>query len=373
MAHPRYPYRHSAPDRIMGHADMFVLYDGSTVAADMKSIDAAADAFDAAVAHPDSHAFLWIDLLQPSHEDLDELASRFGLHPLAVEDAIEAHQRPKFERYGATDFMVLRPAALTINKRPADGEDPARPDFSVEVGETHAFIGDRFLIVIRHSPQDDDAKVRAAFEADPRFAAFPQFSALYRVLDHVVDCYGPIIRMLEDFSDSLEEQIFTGTPARSKDVFQLSRGIIEVERAVSPLTDLMAALFAMLKEQGAPDELMRGMRDVADHVRASAEHLERLRSLLREIFTVNATMISERQNEDMRRMNELSIQQNEQMKKISAWAAMLFFPSLVAGTYGMNFEHMPELHWALGYPFAIALMVAGCAVLWRIFKKVGWL
>lgn len=441
----------------------FILYTDGADSAHLSTISEAAEALAAAPPNPDAPPFLWIDMLQPTDEELAELAARFDLHPLAVEDAVEAHQRPKYERYGATDFMVLRPAAPLPRRqrsRPAiarvavgapdgtaqvgpaqagpaqvgsasiraaadaaeadaapvrtdsgpppivvDADDapdaldapgapgapgtraasgtpdasaspvaPGTPDIAeVVIGELHIFLGADFVIVIRHTPAIDIEAVRSAFENDPRFFEHAQFSALYRIMDRVVDDYDPLLVSLEDRADALEEQLFGTGPIPSQDMYRLSRELIELERAVSPLSPLMAAVSTVLEQHTVPSDLARGMRDVADHIHGATERIERLRQLLREIFTVNSTLISERQNEDMRRMNELSITQNEHMKKISAWAGILFFPSLVAGVYGMNFQHMPELHWLMGYPFALALMVVGCAIFYTIFKRVDWL
>ncbi|GAA4383209.1 magnesium and cobalt transport protein CorA [Brevibacterium pityocampae] len=401
----------------------FVLYTDGEDSTHLSTITEAADALAAAPANPDAPPFLWIDMLRPTDAELAELAARFDLHPLAVEDAVEAHQRPKYERYGSTDFMVLRPAAPRPGRRPehsllnrfaeapAVDSGPAEPRSSaalttahaapraphtpeaaeadaagldrtapeeaeiteVVIGELHIFLGTDFIIVVRHTPAFDIDAVRTVFEDDPRFLDHAQFSALYRIMDRVVDDYDPLLISLEDRADGLEEQLFGTGPIPSQQVYRLSRELIELERAVSPLSPLMSAVSTVLEQHTAPPDLARGLRDVADHVHSATERIERLRQLLREIFTVNSTLISERQNEDMRRMNELSITQNEHMKKISAWAGILFFPSLVAGVYGMNFQHMPELHWLMGYPFSLAIMVAGCAIFYVIFKRVDWL
>jgi len=367
-----------------------------------ESTDATTNAAHAVLSEDDTagkEPLLWIELLSPSTAQLEDLAQIFELPPLAVEDAVEAHQRPKFEHYPGIDFMVLRPArlgeaaphdpagrtevphrkrhkrrrptsasaAVAAGSRSAgDSRHSELPQFTVDVGEKHLFIGGHFVIVVRHSDEFSDVRARERFGRDQQKSNFEQYRAVYCVLDEVVDECQPIIDELEDYSDYLEEQIFTGTPATSQDIFVLSRGIIELERSVAPMSSLLHGLAAELKAKSAPSDLLHVLRDVADHSRAHAEHLERLRSLLREIFSANATMISEQKN-------ALSIQQNDQMKKISAWAGIMFFPSLVAANYGMNFDRMPELHWLLGYPFAIAIMVLGCLVLWRIFKKVDWL
>lgn len=399
MADLRYTYRFASEH--LGHRrdDNFVLYSDHVEVASMTSIREAARALAAAEEADEERPFLWIDMYRPTHEDLTELAEAFSLHPLAIEDAIEAHQRPKYERYGSTEFVVLRPAVIrrnrpqtptgltdaqtgaaaggTRNTGGADGSGASEPaeaqSVDIKVGEIHIFLGARFIIVIRHGTLLDTQNVREVFESDTRFSGFPQFSALYRVMDRIVDNYLPVVAILEDQTDDLEERIFTGTPAQSQDIYHLSRELIELDRAVKPLEGVIDTLFNSLVVHTVPAELQRGLRDVADHIHSVNERVERLRSVLRELFTFNSTLISEAQNEDMRRMNELSIQQNEQMKKISGWAGILFFPSLVAGTYGMNFDTMPELHWIFGYPFALGLMVAGSGFLFWLFKRAGWL
>lgn len=378
MADLRYTYRFASEHIGKRRDDNFVLYSDNAEVASMTSIREAARALAAAEESDEERPFLWIDMYRPTHEDLTELAESFSLHPLAIEDAIEAHQRPKFERYGSTEFVVLRPAVIRREKSAEKSDAQAAagtsaPPVEIRVGEVHIFLGARFIIVIRHGTLLDTQNVREVFESDTRFTGFPQFSALYRVMDRIVDNYLPVVAILEDQTDDLEERIFTGSPAKSQDIYHLSRELIELDRAVKPLEGVIDNLFTSLVVHTVPAELQRGLRDVADHIHGVNERVERLRSVLRELFTFNSTIISEAQNEDMRRMNELSIQQNEQMKKISAWAGILFFPSLVAGTYGMNFANMPELHWVLGYPFALLLMVAGSGFLFWLFKRAGWL
>lgn len=348
------------------------LYAASQPATPLPSIASARTALDDARGGPEGSPFLWIELLRPTDDDLAELATHFDLPPLALEDAAEAHQRPKYEHYGTTDFMVLRPIEAPRTRSGTDTQRaPAAND--VLVGELHVFIGDVFIVVLSHTDSVDLHAARREFERDPRFFEVPPLSALYRVLDEVVDGYDPVLGALEDYADTLEERIFEAGPVPPRDVYHLSRELIELDRAVTPLRDILPALQTGLDRRTPPAELMRGMRDVADHVHSAIERLERLRTVAREIFTVNTTLITEQQNDDMRKMNRLSIQQNENMQKISAWAAIFFFPTLIAGIYGMNFTYMPEVHWAWGYPFALGLMIAGSIALYLAFKRVRWL
>lgn len=312
---------------------------------------------------PDGRAFAWIGLLRPTPEEVKAVADEFGLHPLAVEDTVTAHQRPKLERYGDVLFVVLRPARYV---------DPVEV---VELGEVHLFLGPDFVITVRHAEEPDLAEVRQRLEQEPGLLNNGPFSVLYAVLDKVVDDYGPVLDGLQDDIDGIEVQVFDGDPAVSKRIYQLSREVIEFQRAVEPLTELFSELRERLKERaGEADlELRRALRDVADHATRAMERIEGYRQLLTNILQVNSTLVAQRQNDEMARLTEAGYDQNEQVKRISSWAAILFAPTLVASIYGMNFKSMPELDWTLGYPMAVLLMVLMGAGLYTIFKKRGWL
>jgi magnesium transporter len=307
--------------------------------------------------------FCWIGLLNPSVEEIRSVAKEFNLHPLAVEDAIDAHQRPKLERYGETEFVVLRPARYV---------DPVEV---VEIGEVHLFLGPDFVVVVRHAEEPNLGDVRHRLEADPQLLSRGPYAVLYAVLDKVVDDYAPVLDGLRGDIDEIEIQVFDGDPEASRRIYQLSREVIEFQRAVEPLTDVLIQLREMLKDRagGAEVELRRLLRNVADHVTRVIERLDGFRQLLTDILSVNATLVAQRQNAEMTRLTEASYQQNEQVKRISSIAAILFAPTLIAGVYGMNFTHMPELHWVLGYPMAIALMLALPLVLYLVFRRRGWL
>jgi magnesium transporter len=308
-------------------------------------------------------SFCWIGLLRPTTEEIDAVAKEFSLHGLAVEDTITAHQRPKVERYGDVLFVVLRPARYV---------DPVEV---VEIGELHLFIGPDFVITIRHAQKPDLAQVRHRLEDEPDLLDNGPYAVLYAVLDKVVDDYAPVLDGLQDDIDEIEVQVFGGDPGVSKRIYQLSREVIEFQRAVEPLADVFANLRERLKEQaGESDlELRRALRDVADHATRVLERIEAFRQLLTNILQVNAALVGQRQNEEMARMTQAGYEQNEQVKRISSWAAILFAPTLIASIYGMNFDHMPELHWSLGYPFAVVLMVLLGMVLYLVFKRRGWL
>jgi magnesium transporter len=313
---------------------------------------------------PDAgHSFCWIGMLGPSEREVQSVAVEFGLHPLAVEDAIKAHQRPKIERYGDTVFVVLRPARYVDR------------DEVVEIGEVHLFLGPNFVVALRHAEQPDLAEVRHRLEANPELLRQGPFAVLYAVLDKVVDDYFPVLDGLQNDIDEIEVQVFDGDPTASRRIYQLSREVIEFQRAVEPLSDLLADLRETLKDRASEDdlELRRMLRDVADHATRVVERTDAFRQLLANVLSVNATLVAQRQNEEMTRLTEASYHQGEQTKRISSWAAILFAPTLIAGIYGMNFQHMPEIGWQLGYPMAVALMLLLALGLYAIFKRRGWL
>ena len=303
----------------------------------------------------------WMGFYRPAQRELDSLAAEFGLHELAVEDAVLAHQRPKLERYGDTLFVVLRAA------RYLDEEE------KVEFGELHLFIGPDFVITVRHSESPDLSRVRRRMEAAPELLALGPEAVLYAILDAVVDGYGPVLRGLENDVDEIETQVFTGDPTVSRRIYELSQEVADFQRAVTPLQAILTGLTGGFQKYRVDEELQRHLRDVADHVTLAAERIESYRTQLRDILTVNATLVGQRQNEEMRSLTEASYAQSEEVKKISSWAAILFAPSLVGGIYGMNFDHMPETHWLVGYPLALALMLVLSLTLYVIFRRRGWL
>ncbi len=304
---------------------------------------------------------VWLGLYRPEPHELGELAELYGLPELAVEDAIHAHQRPKFERYGDTLFVVLK-AARYLDARE-----------EVEFGELHLFLGRDFVITVRHAESPDLSRVRRRLESDPELLARGSEAVLYAILDAVVDGYAPVVAGLDSDIDEIELEVFHGDPRVSRRIYELSQEVLDVQRACAPLTGICAAITAGFEKYGVDEELRAYLRDVADHVTGINERVDGFRLQLRDILTVNATLVAQRQNEEMKTLSETSIAQGEEVKKISAWAAILFAPSLVGGVYGMNFEHMPELGWVFGYPFALALMVAVSATLYVVFKHRDWI
>jgi magnesium transporter len=314
----------------------------------------------------------WIDLYRPSEAELRAVAQEFQLHPLAVEDAVHAHQRSKLDRYDDAVFVVVHPARYLD-----DVEE-------VEFGELHAFVGPDFVVTVRQAESPDVGAVRARLEADPRLLRRGPVSILHALLDQVVDEYAPVLAGLRTDIDEIEDQLFDRDPDVSRRIYELSREVIAFQRAVHPLAGMLRALESGGVLAGGvaggvgPDgtldvELQRSLRDVLDHTIRCTEQVDEFRALLENALTVHSTLVAQEQNEEMRRLSEVSVRQAEQAKKVSSWAAILFAPTLVASVYGMNFDHMPELHWVFGYPMAVGLMLALAVVLHRVFKRADWL
>src|ERR671933_476872 len=251
----------------------------------------------------EGHGVAWIGLYRPTQEEFDSVAGEFNLHPLAVEDAITAHQRPKLERYGETLFVVLR-AARYIDESE-----------TVEFGEIHVFVGTDFVVTIRHGEAPHLREVRSQMEGQPELLRRGPAAILYPIMDRVVDDYEPVVVGLQNDIDEIETEVFSGNAEVSRRTYELSREVIEFQRAVQPLGGILGSLTAGFDKYGI----------------------------------------------------------DEEVKRISAWAAILFAPTLIGTVYGMNFVYMPELHWALGYPFALLLMLAVSVSLYAIFRHRGWI
>ncbi|PRY65440.1 magnesium transporter [Glaciihabitans tibetensis] len=317
----------------------------------------------------------WIGLYRPDRDELRSVADEFALHPLSVEDALKGHQRAKLERFGDTLFIVLRPAWYL------DAEE------TVEFGEVHLFIGPGFVVTVRHAENPDLAKVRKRLEDNPDLLALGPEAVLYTILDEVVDGYGPVVAGLENDIDEIQDQLFAGDPAVSRRIYELLREVISFQRATRPLEAMLESLQRGADKYGVDLELQRSLRDVLDHVLRVSERADSFRILLENALTVHSTLVTQQQNDEMRRLSEASLEQNEEtrklsetglaqneeIKKISSWAAILFAPTLIGTIYGMNFTYMPELDWPLGYPLALVAMVVGGFVLYRVFKARHWL
>jgi magnesium transporter len=303
----------------------------------------------------------WIGLYRPSEAEIREVADEFGIHALVVEDALSGHQRSKLERYDDVLFMVLRSARYLDETE------------EVEFGEIHVLVGKDFVVTIRHAESPDLGRVRRRLEGDPALLTLGPEAVLYAILDEVVDEYAPVLAGLENDIDEIESQLFEDGVDATQRIYELGREVIDFQRAVQPLAGMLDALLRGSAKYQVDEELQRYLRDVLDHTLRVSERANTFRTVLDNALTVESTIVARRQNEEMTRMTELSIRQNDEVKKISGWAAILFAPTLVGTVYGMNFDHMPELHWALGYPMAIGLMLAMGLGLYWAFKRKGWL
>ena len=235
------------------------------------------------------------------------------------------------------------------------------------------FIGPNFAITIRHAESPDLGRVRKRLEKSPELLALGPHAVLYAVFDQVVDEFQPVVVGLENDIDEIEGQIFDGDPAVSRRIYKLASEVMAFQRATHPLVDVLRFLEEGYEERGIDVELRRSFRDVLDHSLKAVERADSFRALLQNALTVQSTLVSQNQNEEMRTLSKVSIEQGEQVKKISGWAAILFTPSLIAAIYGMNFRFMPELSWGFGYPFALGLMLASAVVLYIVFKRRDWL
>jgi magnesium transporter len=291
--------------------------------------------------------FVWVGLYKPSAGELNDVAEAFALHPLSVEDALKAHQRPKLERYEDSLFLTLKTLWYV------DAED------AVETGEINLFAGRDFVITVRHGRGSELHSARARLEGQESVLTHGPSAVIYAVCDTVVDGYSDVVNELQVDVDEIESSVFS--PARTNDstrIYVLKREISEVRRAVLPLRDPMRK-FSDGLVHGVEREAGPFFRDVLDHLNQAAEVVDGLDSLLSTAFDAHLARIT--------------VQQNDDMRKITAGAALVVVPTLIAGIYGMNFEHMPELSWTYGYAYALTLMAAVGVVLWVWFKRSGWL
>ncbi|WCB93319.1 Cobalt/magnesium transport protein CorA [Baekduia alba] len=297
----------------------------------------------------DGGGMAWIGLYRPTAEEFVEVTREFDLHELAVEDAVNAHQRSKLERYGDTIFCVLRPA------RYVDATE------TVEFGEVHVFAGPQFVITIRHGETPSLGDVRRDLEARPDLLRRGPVAVLHAIMDRVVDAYAPVVAGVENDIDEIEDEVFDVSTDASRRIYELTREVIYFQRATKPLPGMIDQLMAAVD-----DEERKYLRDVQDHALRVQEQADGFRQLLQNILDINLTL-------ETKALSEVSNAQNEEVKKISAWAAILFAPTLVGTVYGMNFDHMPELHWQLGYPLSLALMIMVSLTLYMVFKRRRWI
>ena len=299
------------------------------------------------------NAFVWIGLHEPDEAQMQDVADVFGLHPLAVEDAVQAHQRPKLERYDESLFLVLK----TVNYVPHESAVLARE--IVETGEIMIFVGRDFVVTVRHGEHGGLSEVRARMDNDPGHLRLGPYAVMHAIADHVVDHYGAVTELMEDDIDTIEEVAFT--PDRSTDVepiYQIKREVVELRRAVAPLSVPFQRMQSEYQDL-ISKEVRRYLRDVADHQAQAAERIAGYDEMLSSL--VQAALA------------RVGMQQNTDMRKISAWAAMLAVPTLIAGIYGMNFVNMPALQWRWGYPVTLVVMVSVCVILFQTFRRNDWL
>ena len=296
----------------------------------------------------DPGVFLWIGLFEPSRELLHEVQAEFSLHELAVEDAFKAHQRSKLEQYGDSLFVVLR----TAHRDDSTGE--------LDFGETHLFVGRNYVVSVRHGSMRSHLGLRARVEAMPEKLALGPGFVLYALMDFIVDQYFPILDAMEESFEALEEAIFNENCSRdtSHHIYHLKRDVIQVKHAILPMSDICNRL-AKFDLDLVPESINPYLRDVQDHVMRLNERIDNLRELLTATLDANLSMLSE--------------QYTVQMRRLAAWAALIAVPTMIAGVYGMNFQHMPELGWVWGYPMAVGLMVGVCGFMYWRFKKTDWL
>ncbi|MET7936202.1 magnesium/cobalt transporter CorA [Streptomyces sp. NPDC005322] len=306
------------------------------------------DALDQARASGD--AFLWIGLHAPTEKEFELVTSEFGLHPLAVEDALKAHQRPKLEVYDDSLFLVLKPVQY---------DDTAG---TVTAGELMVFVGDSFVVTVRHGEANPLGMVRERLERDPELLQHGPTTVMYAVADTVVDTYLEVADALHEDLEELEADVFAPDGATTQStagrIYAFKREVMGFRRATAPLADPIRRL----SSTGVPfvDEASQPFfRDVSDHLTRVNEHVEGMDRLLSDVLSAHLAQMGVRQNDDMR--------------KISAWAAMAAVPTMIAGVYGMNFEYMPELHQPWGYPAVVVVMAGLVALLYRLFKRRGWL
>ncbi|WP_436738791.1 magnesium and cobalt transport protein CorA [Streptomyces sp. BBFR102] len=302
--------------------------------------------------------FAWIGLHEPTEEEFAGIAAEFGLHPLAVEDAVHAHQRPKLERYDDTLFTVFK----TIHY--VDHAELTATSEVVETGEVMCFTGRDFFITVRHGGQGSLRALRRRLQEDPELLSKGPSAVLHAIADHIVDGYLAVADAMQDDIDEVETEVFTapgkGT-SRGVDagrIYQLKREVLEFKRAVAPLSRPLQLLSERPMRLIDPD-IQKYFRDVADHLTRVQEHVLGFDELLNSILQAN--------------LAQATLAQNSDMRKITSWAAIIAVPTMICGVYGMNFEYMPEVEWKFGYPLVLGVIFGTCVAIHRTLKRNGWL
>ncbi|WP_371659168.1 magnesium and cobalt transport protein CorA [Streptomyces sp. NBC_00280] len=298
--------------------------------------------------------FVWLGLHEPTDQEFAGIAQLFDLHPLAVEDAVDAHQRPKLERYGETLFAVFKTVCYV------EHTELTATSEVVNTGEIMVFVGREFVITVRHGRHGSLGPLREGLEADPQQLAKGPAAVLHAIADHVVDDYLHVTDAVQADIDQVETDVFATNGARADPgrIYQLKRELLELKRAVAPLHRPLQEL-ATRPIRVIDPEIQAYFRDVSDHQIRATEQIAAFDELLNSILQAHLAQVTVAQNEDMRR--------------ITAWAAVIAVPTMVCGVYGMNFDHMPELRWQFGYPLVIGLISVACLTLYRSFRRNGWL
>ncbi|MFF4274051.1 magnesium and cobalt transport protein CorA [Streptomyces sp. NPDC001536] len=299
--------------------------------------------------------FVWLGLHEPGEEEFAGVAELFGLHPLAVEDAVHAHQRPKIEQYGEVLFSVFKTVTYVEH-----AELTATSEV-VDTGEIMVFTGPDFVVTVRHGRHGSLGPLREDLEAHPELLAKGPSAVLHAIADHVVDDYVTVTDSVQNDIDQVETDVFSPRSPRNADagrIYQLKRELLELKRAVVPLARPLDRL-ATEPRACVDKEIQAYFRDVTDHLTRVTEQINAYDVLLDSILQAHLAQVTVAQNEDMR--------------KITAWAAIIAVPTMVCGVYGMNFDHMPELRWTFGYPLVLTVIATACLVLHRNFKRNGWL
>ncbi|WP_369168542.1 magnesium/cobalt transporter CorA [Streptomyces sp. R28] len=298
--------------------------------------------------------FVWLGLHEPTDQEFAGIAELFALHPLAVEDAVEAHQRPKLERYDETLFAVFKTVCYV------EHEELTATSEVVNTGEIMVFVGRDFVITVRHGRHGSLGPLREELESSPEQLAKGPAAVLHAIADHVVDDYLSVTDSVQEDIDQVETDVFAPDGARTDPgrIYQLKRELLELKRAVVPLSRPLEEL-ATRPIRVVEPEIQAYFRDVSDHLLRAKEHIAAFDELLNSILQAHLAQVTVAQNEDMR--------------KITAWAAIVAIPTMVCGLYGMNFDYMPELRWTYGYPLVIGVISVACVALYRGFRRNGWL
>lgn len=309
-------------------------------------------------AQRDGGAFLWMDVHDPTADDFDDIALVFAPHPLVIEDALHAHQRPKLERFDETTVMVLK----TLH-------EGAR---GLESNEVMLFAAEHFVLTISHGHVDHLVEAKRRLEGRPDALRRGPAMVVHAVCDAVVDSYEILTARVEDVLEVHEGRVFAGDTVDATDIYALKRDVVELRHALQPLGHPMRVL-SEVDVPGVPPDARPYFRDVSDHLQRAAEKADAVDSLLSNVLAASLARITVEQNEDMRRIAELGVQQNEDMRRISAWVAVVAVNAVIAGIYGMNFDYMPELRARYGYFVVLGVMLAISVGLYRWFKRRGWL